>query len=80
MVTPVPLTFLHGQVLPPYIFNIADGLRTIQGIVDQSKKANGLILFSLLVAPTLFNRVTFDNFILFVSNCNLYFMVKWFCM
>ena len=76
MVTRVPLTFLHGPVLPPYIFNIADGLTTIQGIVDQSKIANGIILFSLLVAPTLFSRVTFDNFILFVSNCDLYFRVK----
>ena len=41
MLTPVPVTFIHG----PMIFLIFPILYDVSGIVDQSDIANDLILF-----------------------------------
>ena len=45
MQTPVSLTFIHGQVILPYISNSVNGFYIILGRVDQSDSMNDHILY-----------------------------------
>ena len=42
---PMPLTFIHGPVILPYITNTIEWINIIPGRVDLSNTVNDLILF-----------------------------------